>query len=144
MLFSKEKGDTMKKILFLVIVLFISTEVYAKLAGDGAMANSNAILTQGYENQLAALRSSYEGLLQFKDVQAQMASCCCDIKSTVIEQNQLTRDLINANTITELRAQLVEARDAIITGEQTSALLNVLAPRPVPTVASTAYGYPIY
>ena len=112
-----------------------ATEVYSRLASEGASANTNAILTQGYENQLASQRASYENLLQFKDVQAQLASCCCDIKSTVIEQNQLTRDLINANTITELRAELVEARDEIVTGAQTQALLNVLAPRPVPAAA---------
>lgn len=118
-----------------------ATEVYSKLASEGAAVNGREALSMGYENQLATQRASYESLLQFKDVQAQLASCCCDIKSTVIEQNQMTRDLINANTITELRAELVEARDAIITGEQTAALLNVLAPRPVPT---TVYGYPIF
>ena len=118
-----------------------ATEVYAKLASESASANSGDILRQGYENQLATQRASYESLLQFKDVQAQMAACCCDIKSTVIEQNQMTRDLINANTITELRAELVEARDEIVTGAQTQALLNVLAPRPVPT---TVYGYPVF
>ena len=115
--------------------------MYAKLASESAGVNGRDVLSQGYENQLATMRSSYEGLLQFKDVQAQMAACCCDIKSTVIEQNQMTRDLINANTITELRAQLVEARDALITDGQTAALLNVLAPRPVPT---TVYGYPAF
>lgn len=117
------------------------SEVYAKLASESAGVNGRDILSQGYENQLATQRASYENLLQFKDVQAQMAQCCCDIKSTVIEQNQMTRDLINANTITELRAELVEARDEIVTGAQTQALLNVLAPRPVPT---TVFGYPIY
>ena len=118
-----------------------ATEVYAKLASESAGANSRDVLSMGYENQLATQRSSYESLLQFKDVQAQLASCCCDIKSTVIEQNQMTRDLINANTITELRAQLVEARDEIITTAQTNALLNALAPRPVPTAV---YGYPVF
>ena len=118
-----------------------ATEVYSKLASESAGANSREILSQGYENQLATQRASYESLLQFKDVQAQMAACCCDIKSTVIEQNQMTRDLINANTITELRAELVEARDEIVTAAQTQALLNVLAPRPVPT---TVYGYPVF
>ena len=117
-----------------------ATDVYARLASEGAAANSSAIITQGYENQLATMRGSYENLLQFKDMQSQIASCCCDIKSTVIEQNQLTRDLINANTITNLRAELVEARDEIVTQAQTQALLNVLAPRPTPA----AYGYPIF
>ena len=116
-----------------------ATDVYAKLASESSNANTNAIITQGYENQLATQRASYENLLQFKDVQGQIASCCCDIKSTVIEQNQLTRDLINANTITELRAELVEARDEIITQAQTNALLNVLAPRP-----AGVYGYPVF
>ena len=118
-----------------------ANEVYSRLAREGASANTNAIITQGYENQLATQKASYDSLLQFKDVQAQLASCCCDIKSTVIEQNQMTRDLINANTLTELRAELVEARDEIVTGAQTNALLNALAPRPVPTAF---YGYPVY
>ena len=118
-----------------------ATEVYSKIASEAAGVNGREALSMGYENQLATQRASYESLLQFKDVQAQMAACCCDIKSTVIEQNQMTRDLINANTITELRAELVEARDEIVTGAQTQALLNVLAPRPVPT---TVYGYPVF
>lgn len=118
-----------------------ATEVYSRLASESGSANTNAIITQGYENQLATQKASYDSLLQFKDVQAQLASCCCDIKSTVIEQNQLTRDLINANTITELRAELVEARDEIITSAQTNALLNALAPRPVP---AAYYGYPVF
>ena len=118
-----------------------ATEVYSKIASESAGVNGREALSMGYENQLATQRASYENLLQFKDVQAQIASCCCDVKSTVIEQNQMTRDLINANTITELRAQLVEARDEIITSAQTNALLNALAPRPTPTVA---YGYPIF
>lgn len=116
-----------------------ATEVYARLASE----SGKDVLSQGYENQLATMRGSYESLLQFKDVQAQMAACCCDIKSTVIEQSQMTRDLINANTITELRAELVEERDANITAAQTQALLNVLAPRPVPTTAAY-YGYPVF
>ena len=118
-----------------------ATEVYSRIASESAGANGREALSMGYENQLATQRASYENLLQFKDVQAQLASCCCDIKSTVIEQNQMTRDLINANTITELRAELVEARDEIVTGAQTQALLNVLAPRPVPT---TVFGYPYF
>lgn len=116
-----------------------ATEVYSRLASE----SDRDVLSQGYENQLATMRGSYEALLQFKDVQAQMAACCCDIKSTVIEQSQMTRDLINANTITELRAELVEERDANITAAQTQALLNILAPRPVPTTAAY-YGYPVF
>lgn len=116
-----------------------ATEVYSRLASE----SDKDVLSQGYENQLATMRGSYESLLQFKDVQAQMAACCCDIKSTVIEQSQMTRDLINANTITELRAELVEERDANITAAQTQALLNILAPRPVPTTAAY-YGYPVF
>lgn len=116
-----------------------ATEVYSRLASE----SGKDVLSQGYENQLATMRGSYESLLQFKDVQAQMAACCCDIKSTVIEQSQMTRDLINANTITELRAELVEERDANITAAQTQALLNILAPRPVPTTTAY-YGYPVF
>lgn len=105
------------------------------LADEYSISNAKDIAVAGYENQIATLNAQYNTLLGFKDSQYQMAQCCCDIKKEILEQAQATRDLINANTITNLRAELVEARDVIATGEQTQALLNVLAPRP------TLYGY---
>lgn len=105
------------------------------LAGEYAISNSKDIAVAGYQNQIATLNSQYETLLGFKDSQYQMAQCCCDIKKEILEQAQATRDLINANTITNLRAELVEARDVIATSEQTQALLNVLAPR------ASVYGF---
>lgn len=111
------------------------TRVESSLASEYAISNSKDIAVAGYQNQIATLNSQYETLLGFKDSQYQMAQCCCDIKKEILEQAQATRDLINANTITNLRAELVEARDAIVTSEQTQALLNVLAPR------ASVYGF---
>jgi len=106
-----------------------ASTIYARQASEASADNGKAIISQGYEAQLATMDSSYKALLGFKDSQYQMQQCCCDIKKEILEQAQLTRDLINANTITNLRAELVEARDTIVTNAQTQVLLNTLAPR---------------
>ena len=89
--------------------------IYARQAADASIENSKEIAVQGLQGQIATLNSQYQTLLGFKDSQYQMAQCCCDIKNEVLAENQKTRDLINSLAVTDLRAQLVEAKDAIVT-----------------------------
>ncbi len=42
-----------------------ATEVYSKLGSESAAINGRDILSQGYENQLATQKASYDSLLQF-------------------------------------------------------------------------------
>lgn len=114
--------------------------IYARQASEAAIANSKDIAVQGLQGQIATLNNQYQTLLGFKDSQYQMAQCCCDIKNEVLAENQKTRDLINSLAVTDLRAQLVEAKDNIVTMEQTAALVNALRPYPTPAyVVSSPY-----
>lgn len=114
--------------------------IYARQASEAAIANSKDIAIQGLQGQIATLNSQYQTLLGFKDSQFQMAQCCCDIKNEVLAENQKTRDLINSLAVTDLRAQLVEAKDNIVTMEQTAALVQALRPYPTPSyVVSSPY-----
>ena len=51
-------------------------------------------------------------------------SCCCDIKTTIIEQNQLTRDLIQSQYLDELRTKLSDAKTQISNMEQNQYILG--------------------
>ena len=114
--------------------------IYARQASEAAIANSKDIAVQGLQAQIATLNSQYQTLLGFKDSQYQMAQCCCDIKNEVLAENQKTRDLINSLAVTDLRAQLVEAKDNIVTMEQTAALVQALRPYPTPSyIVSSPY-----
>lgn len=108
-------------------------DVYAKQAADYAIATDKQVAVSGLEAQLATMDASYKTLLGFKDAQAQMAACCCDIKSEIGAQAQATRDLINNNTILELRDQLNSALTAINIQTQTKNLVDALRPYPTPS-----------
>lgn len=114
--------------------------IYARQASEAAIANSKDIAVQGLEGQIATLNSQYQTLLGFKDQQYQTMTCCCDLKNEILAENQKTRDLINSLAVTDLRAQLVEAKDNIVTMEQTAALVNALRPFPTPSyIVSSPY-----
>ena len=75
----------------------------------------------------------YDTLLNFKDMQAQMAQCCCDIKTTVHNEAEATRNLIQSNTIQDLRDRLAQSQRetdtanlALQNNAQTSTILTSL------------------
>lgn len=108
-------------------------DVYAKQAAEYSIATDKQVAVSGLEAQLATMDASYKTLLGFKDAQAQMAACCCDIKAEIAAQAQANRDLINGNTILELRDQLNSALTAINIQTQTKNLVDALRPYPTPS-----------
>ena len=90
-----------------------------------------------YKNPLLCLLWSslvfYDTLLNFKDMQAQLAACCCDLKTAVHSEGEETRQLIQANTIQDLRDRLAASQRetdtanlALQNNAQTSTILNSL------------------
>ena len=43
-------------------------------------------------------------------MQAELAACCCDIKTAVHSEGEMTRQLIQANTIQDLRDRLAQSQ----------------------------------
>lgn len=116
------------------------TKVYSQLSANNAISNSKDIAVAGLQSQLATQQASYQDLLQFKDTQSKMDMCCCEIKSAVAADGQKTRDLINANKISELQNNNAVLRDALVTEQQTNALVSALRPYPTPSyVVSSPY-----
>lgn len=84
---------------------------------------------------------NYDTLLAFKDMQGQMSSCCCDLKTTIHSEGEATRALITQNRIADLEKELNLAQTAIANTLQTQNILNSLG-RYVTNPPSVNYNYP--
>jgi hypothetical protein len=72
-------------------------------------------------------------------MQAQLASCCCDLKTAIHSEGEETRALIQGNTIQDLRDQLAAVTNQLSQTAQNNTLIAALKPYPVPAVPFNAY-----
>lgn len=87
-------------------------------------ATDNLINTTAYNNAMATANAKYENLSQFKDLMASNQACCCDLKTTIIEQNQATRNMINQHYIDELSDKLSVTRSELSNLKQNEYLIS--------------------
>lgn len=108
------------------------------------------------ETQKEILQSRYDSALMAQTMQAQMAQCCCDIKESILADGQATRQLIQDNTIQNLRDKLADRDRDLQTAywqisqvNQTKNIVDAVRPTPIPAYLtcspyfaynSTAYG----
>ena len=88
------------------------------------------------DTQKEILESRYTTQLGFQAQQAQQAQCCCDLKTAIHAEAEATRQLINQNTMQELRDNLQAAQLQLGNLSQTQTLINALRPCPVPAYPS--------
>lgn len=117
------------------------------------------VLENRYTNQLCCcetqkeiLQSRYDSALQAQALQAQLANCCCDLKTAIHAEGEVTRGLIQGNTIQDLRDRLAErdrdlsaANFQISQVAQTNNIISTLQPTPRPAYLTCspyfAYNY---
>lgn len=104
------------------------------------------VLENRYANQLCCcetqkeiLQSRYDAALQAQTIQAQLASCCCDLKTAIHAEGEATRGLIQGNTIQDLRDRLAERDRDLSTANfqlsqqaQSANIISTLQPTPRP------------
>lgn len=85
------------------------------------------------------LESRYDNALLMRDMQAQLAQCCCDLKTTMREEGAETRQLIQNNTIQDLRDKLADRDRDLMTSRfqnsqtaQSENIINAVRPFPHP------------
>lgn len=95
------------------------------------------------EEQKEILQSRYDAALQAQNMQAQMAQCCCDIKESILADGQATRQLIQDNTIQNLRDKLADRDRDLQTAywqisqvSQTNNIIDAVRPTPKPAYMS--------
>lgn len=91
------------------------------------------ILENRYDTSLGLANAQKDILLGNQNLQSQMAQCCCDLKTAIHSEGELTRGLIQANTIQDLRDRLAQSQRetdtanlALQNNAQTSTILNSL------------------
>lgn len=117
------------------------------------------VLENRYTNQLCCcetqkeiLQSRYDAALQAQTLQAQLANCCCDLKTAIHAEGEATRGLIQANTIQDLRDRLAERDRDLSTANfqlsqqaQSANIISTLQPTPKPAYLTCspyfAYNY---
>lgn len=67
---------------------------------------SAAIATEGRTTDNAICQLGYRTLEQTSALSAQMASCCCDLKTAIHAEGEATRSMIQQNKIESLQAQI--------------------------------------
>ena len=97
------------------------------------------ILENRYNTSLGLANVQKDILLGNQNLQSQLASCCCDLKSIIHAEGEATRGLIQANTIQDLRdkvnerdRELQSAQLQISQVAQTNSIVNQIRPCPVP------------
>lgn len=88
--------------------------------------NSKEILNNKYENALAIAQLQKDVLLGNQTMQAQMAQCCCDIKTAVHSEGEATRALINSLDKDRLMYELNQANTAVANAVQTQNILSTM------------------
>lgn len=104
----------------------------AYAANSGLSQIERDVLNTSCSTQKEILESRYTTQLGFQNISAQMAQCCCDLKTAIHAEGEETRALIQANTIQDLRDRLALANDAITTQTVSQNVVNAIRPFPTP------------
>ena len=120
------------------------------IAGGFSDTNSNIcnlksdVLENRYAAQLSACNTQRDILSQTNELntnllttqlnaQAQMDKCCCDLRAQGIENTQKILDVLNQNTIDDLRSQVNDLKNTITATGIGTSIVNQVRPYPVPS-----------
>ena len=104
------------------------------------------VLENRYANQLSACNTQRDILTQTNELntnllttalqaQAKMDDCCCTLRAQGIENTQKILDVLNQNTIDDLRSQVNDLKNTITANGIGTSIVNQVRPYPVPAYA---------
>ena len=110
----------------------------------GDMALNSSILENRYAGQLSACQTQRNILTQTNELntnllttalqsQAKMDECCCNLRAQGIENTQKILDVLNQNTIDDLRSQVNDLKNTITANGIGTSIVNQVRPYPVPS-----------
>lgn len=109
----------------------------------GNMGLQNSILDSKYANQLAEAQTQRDILLQTAqlenqasvnalNMQSKLDECCCTLRAQGIENTQKILDVMNQNTIDDLRSQVNDLKNTITANGIGTSIVNQVRPYPIP------------
>ena len=102
------------------------------------------VLENRYANQLSACNTQRDILSQTNELntnlltsalqnQAKMDECCCNLRAQGIENTQKILDVLNQNTIDDLRSQVNDLKNTITANGIGANIINQVRPYPTPS-----------
>lgn len=89
-------------------------------------ATQQAVFNSSCATQKQVLEAQFANQLQFANMAAQQASCCCEIKQAISADGEATRALITGQIIQGLRDELSDAKTTLSNSNQSQYLLSNL------------------
>ena len=110
----------------------------------GNMGLQNSILDGKYSDLINAKDTQRDILNQTNELntnllttalqnQAKMDSCCCELRAEGIQNTQKILDVLNQNTIDDLRSQVNDLKNTITANGIGTSIVNQVRPYPVPS-----------
>lgn len=101
------------------------------------------VLENRYAGQLSACQTQRDILSQTNELntnlltsnlqsQAKMDECCCNLRAQGIENTQKILDVLNQNTIDDLRSQVNDLKNTITANGIGTSIVNQVRPYPIP------------
>lgn len=112
--------------LIIILLFFMIFGGNTSFGGRNTNQVERDVLTTSSNTDKLIEQTNYATLLGFKDAQAQMSQCCCDLKTTIHSESEATRALITQNRISDLQDQLAQEREALSNAVQTQNILGAL------------------
>lgn len=111
------------------------------LGRDITAANTQALINtiQNFNTVNSNITNTSNQIIAGQNaIASQMASCCCEIKSTIMADGAATRSLINDLNVQNLRDQLSAANNKVSNNEQNQYLLSTILTHIKPTAVTVA------
>lgn len=83
--------------------------------------------------QKEILQNRYDNALQTQTISAQMAECCCDLKTAIHAEGEATRNMIQSDKIEQLRDQVFASNLALNNTNLANTVINAVRPFPQPS-----------
>lgn len=111
------------------------------LGRDITAANTQALINtiQNFNTVNSNITNTSNQIIAGQNaIASQMASCCCEIKGTIMAEGAATRALINDLNVQSLRDQLSAANNKVSNNEQNQYLLSTILTHIKPTSVTVA------
>ena len=105
---------------------------------QNANVTQKEILQTRYDTSLGLASIDKDLLLGNQTLQAQLSSCCCDLKTAIHSEGEATRSLMQQDKIDQLREQVSATNQALNNTNLANTVINSVRPFPIPSYSVTS------
>ena len=100
---------------------------------QNACVTQKEVLQNRYDTSLGLANIDKDILLGNQNLQAQLATCCCDLKTAVHAEGEATRNMLQQDKIEQLREQVNTTNLALSNANLANQIISTVRPFPSPS-----------